>query len=108
MFMDKVMLRFVYTVLLTVLMAHHARAQDTDTLDYSFNLPETVVLADGMTFEEYLLKQVLANAKPLKERIETLDCTTNSRRCDLAYSCPVTDMQGSIWTEPNGPRATFP
>jgi len=29
MFMDKVMLRFVYTVLLTVLMAHHARAQDT-------------------------------------------------------------------------------
>ena len=78
MFMDKVMLRFVYTVLLTVLMAHHARAQDTDTLDYSFNLPETVVLADGMTFEEYLLKQVLANAKPLKERIETLDYAVTS------------------------------
>ena len=38
-------------------------------------MSEVVVLADGMTFEEYLLKQVLANAKPLKERIQTLRYT---------------------------------
>ena len=47
-------------------------AQDEDDIARSINLTEVVVLADGMTFEEYLLKQVLANAKPLKERIQTL------------------------------------
>ena len=47
-------------------------AQNNDDVAASLNLPETVVLADGMTFEEYLLKQVLANAKPLKARINTL------------------------------------
>ena len=57
----------------TILMVQHARAQEDDSITYSLNLPETVVLADGMTFEEYLLKQVLANAKPLKKRIETLN-----------------------------------
>lgn len=54
-------------------MVQHARAQEDDSITYSLNLPETVVLADGMTFEEYLLKQVFANAKPLKKRIETLN-----------------------------------
>ena len=34
-----------------------------------------MVLADGMTFEEYLLKQVLAHAKPLKERTKSLRYT---------------------------------
>ena len=57
----------------TILMVQHARAQEDDSITYSLHLPETVVLADGMTFEEYLLKQVLANAKPLKKRIETLN-----------------------------------
>ena len=45
----------------TILMVQHARAQEDDSITYSLNLPETVVLADGMTFEEYLLKQVLAD-----------------------------------------------
>ena len=59
-------------LLLTMFIALHAHAQDDEDIVRSFNLPETVVLADGMTFEEYLVKQVLANAKPLKERIQTL------------------------------------
>ena len=50
-------------------------AQDDEDIARSINLTEVVVLADGMTFEEYLLKQVLANAKPLKERIQTLRYT---------------------------------
>lgn len=52
--------------------AVNAHAQDDADIAHSLNLREVVVLADGMTFEEYLLKQVLANAKPLKERIQTL------------------------------------
>ena len=59
-------------LLLTMFIALHAHAQDDEDIVRSFNLPETVVLADGMTFEEYLVKQVLANAKPLKERIQML------------------------------------
>ncbi len=70
---DMIILRFAYIAILTVLMVGQARAQEDDSIAYSLNLPETVVLADGMTFEEYLLRQVLANAKPLKERVETLD-----------------------------------
>ena len=69
----KIGIRIVYTVMLAMLMAQYARAQEDDSITYSLHLPETVVLADGMTFEEYLLKQVLANAKPLKKRIETLN-----------------------------------
>ena len=49
-----------------------AHAQDDADIAHSLDLAEVVVLADGMTFEEYLLKQVLANAKPLKEKIQTL------------------------------------
>ena len=66
-------IRIVYTMMLAMLMVQYARAQEDDSITYSLHLPETVVLADGMTFEEYLLKQVLANAKPLKKRIETLN-----------------------------------
>ena len=71
--MYRIGLRIIYTIMFTILMVQHARAQEDDSITYSLNLPETVVLADGMTFEEYLLKQVLANAKPLKKRIETLN-----------------------------------
>ena len=53
-------------------MALNGHAQDDDDIAHSLNLTEVVVLADGMTFEEYLLKQVLANAKPLKAHIKTL------------------------------------
>ena len=71
--MYRIGIRIIYTIMFTILMVQHARAQEDDSITYSLNLPETVVLADGMTFEEYLLKQVFANAKPLKKRIETLN-----------------------------------
>lgn len=74
------MLRLFCTVMLSVIMIQTVGAQEendgevpSSDIAYSLNLPETVVLADGTSFEEYLLKQVLANAKPLKERIATLD-----------------------------------
>ena len=66
------MLRRLTAIVLVLFVALNVNAQDDDSIAYSLNLPETVVLADGMTFEEYLVKQVLANAKPLKERIEML------------------------------------
>ena len=70
----RILLRFVYTALFAMMTVLNANAQEEDdSIAYSLSLPETVVLADGMTFEEYLVKQVLENAKPLKERIETLD-----------------------------------
>ena len=59
-------------ILFTLFFALNVRAQDDADIAYSLNLTEVTVLADGMTFEEYLLKQVLANAKPLKERVQTL------------------------------------
>ncbi len=66
------MLRSFTAIVLVLFVALNIKAQDDDDISYSINLPETMILADGMTFEEYLVKQVLANAKPLKERIETL------------------------------------
>ena len=76
----RIVLRFVCTVIFTVLVAYHAQAQGKDDdeqrlsgIAYSLSLPETIVLPDGMSFEEYLLKKVLANAKPLKERIAKLN-----------------------------------
>ena len=52
---------------------------EDDSIAYSLSLPETVVLSDGMSFEEYLLKQVLAHAKPLKERVARLDYSVTCR-----------------------------
>ena len=66
------MLRPFTAIVLVLFVALNIKAQDDDDISYSINLPETMILADGMTFEEYLVKQVLANAKPLNERIETL------------------------------------
>jgi hypothetical protein len=60
---------------LVVMLPIGIRAQEDHDIAASFNLNEVVVLPDGMTFEEYLVKQVLENAKPLKERIETLNYT---------------------------------
>ena len=62
-------------ILLAMFFGLNAQAQDDADIAYSLNLTEVTVLADGMTFEEYLLKQVLVNAKPLKERIQTLRYT---------------------------------
>lgn len=66
------MLRPFTAIVLVLFVTLNIKAQDDEDISYSINLPETMILADGMTFEEYLVKQVLANAKPLKERIETL------------------------------------
>ena len=57
---------------LAVMMPVGVKAQEDDDIAASLNLNEVVVLADGMTFEEYLVKQVLENAKPLKKRLQTL------------------------------------
>ena len=57
---------------LVVLLPIGIRAQEDNDIAASLNLNEVVVLADGMTFEEYLVKQVMENAKPLKKRVETL------------------------------------
>ena len=67
--------RFLTIIVLTMFIALGARAQDDEDIAHSLNLTEVVVLADGMTFEEYLLKQVLAHAKPLKERTKSLRYT---------------------------------
>ena len=60
------MKRLIILLCLAVLLPTVARAQDDDDIAASLNLNEVVVLADGMTFEEYLVKQVLDNARPLK------------------------------------------
>ena len=67
-------LQWIVALLLALFTVLPAQAQDDDDDDiaYSLNLNEVVVLADGMTFEEYLLKQVLAHAKPLKAHVQTL------------------------------------
>ena len=58
--------RFLTLIVLAVFIALGARAQEDEDIAHSLNLTEVVVLADGMTFEEYLLKQVLEHAKPLR------------------------------------------
>jgi len=90
--MDMKKIRWVWMVMLAVLTVQHGHAQhgdDGDSIAYSLSLPETVVLADGMTFEEYLLKQVLANAKPLKERVRTLDYSVT---CQLEKDIDLTQF----------------
>jgi len=86
-YINMTLTRVLVTVILAVMTVQHTCAQEEDSIAYSLNLPETVVLADGMTFEEYLLKQVLANAKPLKERISTLDYTVT---CQLEKDIDLT------------------
>ena len=54
---------------LVALLPTSIMAQEDRDIAASLNLNEVVVLADGMTFEEYLVKQVLENAKPLKKRL---------------------------------------
>lgn len=66
------MLQRLTSLVLILFVALNINAQEDEGITYSFDLPETMILADGMTFEEYLVKQVLANAKPLKKHIETL------------------------------------
>jgi hypothetical protein len=65
-------MKLLHTIIMIMLVAVSVQAQEEDDIAVTMDLPETVVLANGMTFEEYLLKQVLANAKPLKKRVKTL------------------------------------
>ena len=64
--------QLIILLCLIVLLPIGIRAQEDNDIAASLNLNEVVVLADGMTFEEYLVKQVMENAKPLKKRVETL------------------------------------
>ena len=66
------MKRLILLFCLAALLPMGIRAQEDHDIAASLNLNEVVVLADGMTFEEYLVKQVLENAKPLKKRLKTL------------------------------------
>ena len=63
------MKQLIILLCLVVLLPVGVRAQEDHDIAASLNLNEVVVLADGMTFEEYLVKQVLENAKPLKKRL---------------------------------------
>ena len=66
-------IRLVIATMMALCVAQQVQAQDgDDDIAYSLSLPETVVLPEGMSFEEYLVKRVLDNAKPLKERVERL------------------------------------
>ena len=83
---DMAMLRrFITFFALFVALAAYGQADDD--IAYSLNLAETVVLADGKTFEEYLLEQVLANAKPLKKRVRAL---RYSVKCQLEKDIDLT------------------
>ena len=57
---------------LIALLPVSSRAQEDEDIYATQDLNEVVILADGQTFEEYLVKQVLENAKPLKKRLKTL------------------------------------
>ena len=67
--------RLLTIIVLAIFFALGVRAQEDEDIAHSLNLTEVVVLADGMTFEEYLLKQVLEHAKPLKDRTKSLKYT---------------------------------
>lgn len=71
------MLRPFTAIVLVLFVALNIKAQDDEDISYSINLPETMILADGMTFEEYLVKQVLANVydqfyKKVREKAKEL------------------------------------
>ena len=55
------MKQLIILLCLVVLLPVGVRAQEDHDIAASLNLNEVVVLADGMTFEEYLVKQVLEN-----------------------------------------------
>ena len=73
-------------ILLALICGLNGYAQDEDDIAHSINLTEVVVLADGMTFEEYLLKQVLANAKPLKDFLTVVPSPSQPVWQDMAPS----------------------
>ena len=75
------MLRPFTAIVLVLFVTLNIKAQDDEDISYSINLPETMILADGMTFEEYLVKQVLANVydqfyKKVREKAKELKKNT--------------------------------
>ena len=75
------MLRPFTAIVLVLFVALNIKAQDDEDISYSINLPETMILVDGMTFEEYLVKQVLANVydqfyKKVREKAKELKKNT--------------------------------
>jgi hypothetical protein len=67
------MKRLIIVLCLIALLPVGSRAQEDEDIYATQDLNEVVILADGQTFEEYLVKQVLENAKPLKKRVQTLN-----------------------------------
>ncbi len=67
--------RLLLILFLIALLPVGSRAQEDEDEDIyaTQNLNEVVILADGQTFEEYLVKQVLEHASPLKKRVQTLN-----------------------------------
>ncbi len=53
-------------------------AQEEQDIAATMNMNEVVILAEGQTFEEYLVQQVLENAKPLKEHVRILRYTVTT------------------------------
>jgi len=72
------MKRFITILCCITLPAIGIRAQDDSDISMTRNMNEVVVVANGQSFEEYLVTQVLENAKPLKEHIRTLDYTVTT------------------------------
>ena len=72
------MKRFITILCCITLPTIGIRALDDSDTTATRSMNEVVVLADGQTFEEYLVTQVLENAKPLKEHIRTLRYTVTS------------------------------
>ena len=67
------MKRLIIVLCLIALLPVGSRAQEDEDIYATQDLNEVVILADGQTFEEYLVNQVLENAKPLKKRVQTLN-----------------------------------
>lgn len=72
------MKRFITILCCITLTAISMRAQDDADISATRSMNEIVVVADGQSFEEYLVTQVLENAKPLKEHIRTLNYTVTT------------------------------
>ncbi|MBR4243078.1 MAG: hypothetical protein IKR98_04170 [Bacteroidaceae bacterium] len=72
------MKRFITILCCITLTAISMRAQDDADISAMRSMNEIVVVADGQSFEEYLVTQVLENAKPLKEHIRTLNYTVTT------------------------------
>lgn len=54
------------------------RAQEDMDVAATTSMNEVVILGDGLSFEEYLVKQVLENARPLKDHVKMLRYTVTT------------------------------